>query len=98
MIECPACHGSVTEEIFLSACSDFWPEVRVVYFTCPLCGDRTEARLEHSRISLGYIYAAGAPHFCGMVDVEVEGLTVSSGGRELEAELDGQKWVIGARE
>jgi predicted RNA-binding Zn-ribbon protein involved in translation (DUF1610 family) len=93
-IECPSCKRCVTVAAFLSACSDFWPNVDAVRFTCPLCGEVTQARLESSRISLGYTYAAGGAHFCGMIDVQVDGLTVYRNGDELQAQLEGQTWTI----
>jgi hypothetical protein len=95
-ITCPSCNRAVAVETFLSACSEFWSDVDVVRFTCPACRQSTDARIEHFRISLGYIYAAGAPHFCGMIDFPVDGLLAWREGTDLAAELDGMTWRIPA--
>jgi hypothetical protein len=96
-VQCPSCKRAVAADVFLSACSDFWSEVDVVRFQCPLCHDTTDARLEPSRIWLGYIYAAGAPHFSGMIEVRVDGLLVERDGDDLLAELGDATWKIPAR-
>jgi hypothetical protein len=93
-LECPSCKKAVTIDAFLSSCSDFCSAVNVVRFTCPLCRGSTDARIERGRISLGYVYAAGAPSFCGMVDVTVEGLSAWQEGAELAAEFGGKVWKI----
>lgn len=41
-------------------------------------GCRHEYVIRGDSIWLGYIYAAGAPHFCPMIEIEVPGLRVDS--------------------
>ena len=49
----------------------------VLQHCCDRCGARTEARIEHGKILLGYVYAAGAPHFASMVEIAATNLVVS---------------------
>src|SRR5262245_43740155 len=93
-IECPSCKQGIAVEAFLSACSHYWWSVNVVRFTCPACDEKTDARIESGRISIGYIYAAGSPHFCGMVEVSVDGLATWEDGEDLAAELGPGTWRI----
>lgn len=95
-IQCPACRQDVSTRDFLAGCSDFWADLGIVRFRCPLCHESTDARLRTSRIVLGYVYAAGAPHFCGMVDVEVPGLEVQSGGAALAVLLGEARFRVAA--
>jgi hypothetical protein len=93
-VECPSCKGKVEASAFLSACSHYWSDLNVVRFTCPACGECTDAQVENSRVSLGYVYAAGAPHFCGVADTQLDGLSVHGESEDLVAELDGTTWRI----
>ena len=95
-IQCPACRRHVSTRDFLSGCSDFWADLGIVRFRCPLCRESTDARLRTSRIVLGYVYAAGAPHFCGMVDVDVPGLEVQSDGEGLAVLLGEARFRVAA--
>jgi predicted RNA-binding Zn-ribbon protein involved in translation (DUF1610 family) len=80
-IECLSCKHAVSVDAFLTACSNYWAAVNAVKFTCPHCRATTEARVEHARIWLGYTYAAGCAHFCGMVEIPVQGLDVGTSAR-----------------
>lgn len=93
-IECPSCKTAIAVSDFVSACSQFQSSLNVVRFTCPACSETTDARIENSRISLGYVYAAGAPHFCGMLDVPVRGLAAFQNGTDLTVELAGSTWSV----
>lgn len=96
-ISCPSCHIAIDACAFLAACSSFWADVDIVQFTCPACHARTEARLEHAQISLGYVYAAGSAHFCGMVELPIDGLRVWRDGADLAVELGGATWKVLAK-
>lgn len=96
-LKCSSCKAGLTAGAFLTGCSDFWWEMDVVQFTCPLCHRETDARVEHSLISLGYIYGAGSPHFCGMTDVPIDGLRVWREGGNLFAEFGDKTWTIHSR-
>jgi hypothetical protein len=96
-IECPSCKAAVEVGAFLSACSEFWSNADVVQFDCPRCHSRTDARVEHSRIWLGYIYGAGGPHFSGQTEVRVPGLYVEHDGADLVVEWGDATWKIHAR-
>jgi hypothetical protein len=90
-IQCPSCKQGISPGEFIGACSRYWRELNVVRFVCPLCQKSTEACIESTRISLGYTYAAGSPHFCGMEEFQVtelhawpqdEGLMVRMGNHD----------------
>jgi hypothetical protein len=59
-----------------------------------MCQRSTEARIESTRISLGYTYAAASPHFCGMEEFEVTELQAWPDDEGLMVRLGNQKWRI----
>jgi hypothetical protein len=65
-----------------------------VRFTCPRCQKGTDARIEHSKIWFGYVYAAGSAHFCGMEEVAVDALQAWCSGKNLAVRLGEQEWTI----
>jgi hypothetical protein len=93
-IACPSCKSAVSTSGLLSACSKFWADIDTVRFTCPRCEQHADARLESGRVWLGYVYAAGIPHFCGMEQIGIDGLRVWRDGTDLVAELDQTTWRI----
>jgi hypothetical protein len=98
-VACPSCKTVVTPEAFLSACSNFWSVTDTVRFTCPACQTKHHARVEYGQISLGYIYASGSPHFCGMEEIPVPDLSAWRDGKDLVAELDEVEWrIVGSSE
>lgn len=52
-------------------------------------GCRNEFVVRGGSVWLGYVYAAGAPHFCPMVEVKVPGLSVES-YEPLRLSIDGE--------
>jgi hypothetical protein len=94
IIDCPSCKQSVSVSELVAACSHYWKSLDVVRFKCPRCQKETEACIETGRISLGYTYAAAGPHFCGMVEVEVDGLEVRHVGDDLKVQFGGNEWTI----
>lgn len=90
-VECPSCLKSLSTVDFIAACSRYSAAVDAVCFTCPHCHCATDARIRDSCISLGYIYAAGSFHFCGMVEIATEELTVQRDGDTLLIEHQGKQ-------
>jgi hypothetical protein len=93
-IDCPACKQGIAIDEFIAGCSHYWKSLDVVQFKCPRCHKDTEACIETDRVSLGYTYAAGSPHFCGMIEVEVDGLEASHVGESLTVQFAGNEWTI----
>jgi hypothetical protein len=81
-LHCPACKREIDVSAFVENCRSYFATTHTVSFRCPLCEKTTDARIERGRILLGYIYAAGAPHFCGMIEIPVANIDVdrSDGG------------------
>jgi ribosomal protein L37AE/L43A len=93
---CPSCKQAIATRDFLAACSHYWAAVDAVKFTCPKCRKDTDARIEGSGIWLGYVYAAGSVHFCGMDQIKVEGLQAWREGEGLTVQLLEETWTISA--
>jgi hypothetical protein len=87
-ITCPGCKQPLEAAEFLSACSGWFAAVDCVQFTCPRCRSPGEARLETGRISHGYVYAAGSPHFAAMLSEPVPALVVAQTPDGLSVTLD----------
>lgn len=68
--------------------------VRVVLHRCPQCGSQTEAQVENREICFGYVYAAGEPHFCGVEEMEVDGLSTLETDEGIRVFLDEREWLI----
>ncbi|MES1185751.1 MAG: hypothetical protein ABUL60_18205 [Myxococcales bacterium] len=88
-VTCPGCKQPLEAEEFLNACRSWFAAVDCVSYTCPHCHSAGEARLETGRISHGYTYAAGAPHFAAMITTALPGLLVETTTNGLELTLDG---------
>lgn len=95
-IDCPSCKQAVSTREFLAACSRYWASTDTVQFTCPRCRNDTDARIENSKIWLGYVYAAGSAHFCGVDEVNVEGLQAWREGDGLAVRFLEDAWTISA--
>lgn len=67
-ISCSRCEGSYTVLDLVERAEDWWRNVDVVRSTTPCCAAREEIRIEPGKVGRGYVYAAGGPHFCGMVE------------------------------
>ena len=96
-IDCSSCKQPITIRDFLAACSNYWADIDAVKFTCPQCRHETYARIETSAIWLGYVYAAGCAHFCGMEEIKVEGLQAWREGDGLGVQLSEEEWVISSK-
>lgn len=97
-VQCPSCRQGIAPAEFVAACSHYLRGVNAVRFTCPRCQEATDARIENSRIWLGYIYAAGSAHFCGMEEVAVEGLQSWPDGANLRVRLFEEEWTFNGRD
>jgi hypothetical protein len=86
---CRLCGGSFTVRGLVEAVTHVWSAVDVAVSKAPCCGVPEELRLTNGRVERGYVYAAGAPHFCGMEVYEVPGLRGVAKGDALVFELDG---------
>lgn len=88
---CGLCGGSFTVRELLDRVASFWPEVDVVVSRSACCGGPEELRISDGLVERGYVYAAGAPHFCGMEEYVVPGLEVREKGDRLVFALDGDE-------
>jgi len=94
-IECPSCSAEVSVAEVLAGASKYWSVVRAaLHCRFPCCGAINEAQLMSEKISMGYLYAAGTAHFCGMVDYEVPGMTVARCENGLKVYYQGQAFLI----
>lgn len=74
----------------------WWQALNVLQVACPSLTKTFELRVETGRISEGYVYAAGAPHFADMIHHAVPGLEVSASGDVLDVTLGDRHWSIRA--
>jgi hypothetical protein len=86
---CRLCGGTFTVRALVEGLTHFWREVDVAVAEAPCCRATEELRIVNGRVERGYVYAAGAPHFCGMEVYEVPGLRGVAKGDALVFELDG---------
>lgn len=91
---CNLCGGRFTIRAIIERISSFWPEVDVVVSETPCCHALEELRIENKRVWRGYIYAAGAPHFCGVEEYEVPTLELKRKDSVLVFELDGVEQIV----
>jgi hypothetical protein len=94
VLRCPSCKGEITTRVFLENCRDYFDTTHTVTFHCPLCDQSTDARIGSGRISFGYLYAAGSPHFCGMIDVSVEGISLERADDGIAVVLDQTRFEV----
>ena len=91
LIDCPDCANAMPVETFLDHVTAYRLVTDSGKFTCPHCAATIDVRVRPGLISLGYVYAAGAPHFAGMIDVDVAGLDRTRGG---PATYRGRSWML----
>ena len=94
-ITCPDCKKKIPVEQFLDGCQTYLAEVRVLRCKCPGCHGVTEVQPEPGALWLGYVYAAGQPHFSAMEKIPVDGLRVSADSRSMEIKLGDRTWTLG---
>lgn len=74
---CRLCGGSYTIRSVIEAAHRYWPSLHLVYSRRTCCGATEEFEVQPGKVVIGYIYAAGAPHFCGMEEYDAPGLTLN---------------------
>jgi len=85
-IRCTRCKGTFTVRALVKAASQHWAALNVTITSTPCCQAREELEIVPGKVTRGYIYAAGAPHFCGMEEHEAPGLALER--------RDGQTWLV----
>lgn len=76
----PCCHAALSAEAFLKAVEGCVPVTGSFAGRCPACGESWEFQVRSGQAVFGYLYAAGSPHFEGLVDVAARGLRVEGAG------------------
>lgn len=74
----------------------WWRDVNVLKAQCASCDYKIEMRVESGLAIVGYVYAAGQPHFAGMLDYSIGGLLVAKSVM-LTVELEGRVWTFNDR-
>jgi len=82
-IVCYGCSARLSAQEFLDGSSAWWERVDCLQFRCCRCAATFEVRIESGQVTFGYTYAAGGPHFAGMVPISVPEI----GARPLEQGL-----------
>ena len=85
---CPFCRQPLIVERFLKS-AVYWLSQGMGEGECPCCHTRTEFKMEDGKLELGYTYAAGTVHFCGMEQISAPGLRWVRVGDSVGVELDG---------
>lgn len=91
---CKLCGGTFTLRAVLEAAEKYWPALDVTFAARPCCGARDELQLRPNIVWHGYLYAAGQPHFAGMEEYAVPGLTVRAGLDGITFTLDGRTFTL----
>lgn len=61
---CRLCGGTFTIRALIEASSKHWGALNVTVSQSPCCQSREELCILTNKVERGYVYAAGAPHFC----------------------------------
>lgn len=96
-MKCPACKNEIDFKDALSLCPSYWPELDVVNCTFPCCGQNQEVQLRPGKVTIGYVYAAGAPHFCGVDEVTLPDLEVVRNSDHLKVRFGETTYTIARR-
>ena len=88
---CPLCGGTFTVLALIEAAFRYWPALNVVYSRSPCCQVQEELEIHTDKVIRGYIYAAGAPHFCGMDEYDAPGLKLDRHGEDYGLWWDNRK-------
>src|SRR5260221_10759239 len=91
---CDGCGRAFDVHQFLDACSGYWSVVGAVSFRCSSCGATEDVQVWPGSLRLGYIYAAGAPHFAAETTWEVPDVWRRKTGKALEVGLGEKTWLI----
>ncbi|MFN8011685.1 MAG: hypothetical protein U0P81_09790 [Holophagaceae bacterium] len=90
----PCCHAELSAEAFLKAVVGHVPATYSFAGRCPACGEFWEFQVRNGQAVFGYIYAAGSPHFEGMVDVAAGGLCVDGSGADRGLRWGPFRWPL----
>lgn len=88
------CGTILTLDELMAAVSAYLPECDVALMRCPRCGDQSEIQIRPDEIRLGYLYAAGAPHFATVFTTDVPGLLRRATAAGLEVEWRDRTWIV----
>ncbi|WP_309708001.1 hypothetical protein [Armatimonas sp.] len=83
---CRLCDGTFTIRALLEAASQHWSALNVMISTSPCCKKQEELEIQTNKVIRGYVYAAGAPHFCGMEEYDAPGLALER--------REGRVWLL----
>ncbi len=95
--KCKICNGNFSIKSILDLAECYWAELDVLICKSPCCDSNEELMLSDGQIERGYVYAAGAPHFAGMEQYNVVGLTVVKDSKSLIYTLDGLNVTINVK-
>jgi hypothetical protein len=87
-VTCLSCKRHLTATEFVTACRSWSADIDCVIFHCPHCQSPSEVQLENGRITHGYIYAAGSPHFSPQFPELLSALVVEQSADGLKVTLD----------
>jgi hypothetical protein len=87
-VTCLDCKQPLSAEELLGGCGNWDASVDCVQFKCPRCSKPSELRLESGRLTYGYVYAAGSPHFSAQLPVTLSTLFVEQTPEGLRVTLD----------
>jgi hypothetical protein len=93
-VTCLGCKQPLEARAWLAAFSAWDNNLDCVVFRCPHCNSPGEARLETSRFTHGYVYAAGNAHFSAQMPIDVPGLAVEKTSAGLVVKWDGAERII----
>lgn len=93
-VTCLDCKEPFEPQAFLDACKGWSRNLDCVMFRCPRCNAPGEVRLETTRFTHGYIYAAGSAHFSPQLPIDVAGLVVEKTTAGLAVKWDGAERTI----
>jgi hypothetical protein len=91
-----ACKKELDVCEMLDATTKYDGALDIVFVKCPACAAQSEVRVSNGEIGVGYVYAAGAPHFAEMSRIDVPGLTAASEGSGLIVTLGERTWKVPA--
>jgi hypothetical protein len=68
--DCKLCGGKYSISNVVTRIKYYWKNVDVFVSSLPCCDATAEIRITSTKIIEGYVYAAGSPHFCGMIEYD----------------------------
>ncbi len=92
-LQVPCCKAELSAEAFLGAVEGYVSMTNSFAGRCPACGEFWEFQVRGGCAVFGYIYAAGSPHFEGMVDVVAPGLCVDGPSSAQTLRWGAFRWV-----